>query len=617
MLDTEVGPLATMSPGAGLSVVHPRRERIFVVLLLAGSALVFLWNLDVSGYANAYYAAAAQAGAESWKAMFFGSLDPASAITVDKPPLALWPLALSVRGFGLSPWSILVPQALEGVASVALLHACVRRATGAAAPALLAGLAFTLTPVAALVFRYDNPDALLVLLLVGAAYATLRAIEGRRATWWLVLAGALCGLGFLTKMLEAFVVLPAMALTFLVHGRGPVRARLLRLCAAGLALVTAAGWWVAIVELTPAVDRPFVGGSPTDSVLELALGYNGMARLTGSTASTTGGGFASTNLARIGRTDLGGEVMWLVPAALVLAGLAWWVARRDPALARIRPSLLLWSTWLVLGATTFAAMTGIFHAYYTVLLAPAIAALVGTGCWVAWERRDAPGVRRCMSWATGATAALAAGTLLVLGFEVRWVSVPVLALGLVAATLLHPRVGLRELTPFAATLALVAALAGPAVFVGETVRLPHVGSGPLAGPGHGASSTELLAGAASPGVGSSGYRPVTPGVTRELADRPGDFTWSAAAMGARSAAAYQLATGAPVLAIGGYKGTDPYPTLAAFEAMVAAGKIHWLVPGGTSGIAARAIQEWVASRFDSVVVDGQVLYDLSHRLGRP
>lgn len=587
-----------------------RDERTHLLVLVAGSALVFLWDLDVSGYANVYYSAAAQAGAESWKAMIFGSLDPANAITVDKPPLALWPMDLAVRMFGLSSWSILVPQALEGVASVALLWACVRRATGAATPALLAGLAFALTPVTALVFRYNNPDAMLVLLLVGAAYATLRSVGSSRPGWWLFLAGTLCGLGFLTKMLEAFIVLPALALTHLVHGRGRWPGRLAGLCAGELGVAVAAGWWVALVELSSSASRPFVGGSPTNSVLQLALGYNGLSRLTGSISSSTATGFGATNLARIGRTDLGGEVMWLAPAAVVLAILAWRVSR-DPALARIRPGLLLWTTWLALGAATFAGMSGIFHTYYTAILAPALAALAGTGAWLAWQRRSDARTRRVMSWTVGATSATAAGTLLAVGFYVQWVAVPVLAGGLVMAVLLHPWVGLRRLTPLVGALALTSVLAAPTLFVAETVRLPHVGAGPMAGPGRGATSTALYGGTSSPLPGLGGYRPMVPGVARTLADGAGRFTWAAAALGARSAAAYQLASGAPVMAIGGYKGADPLPTLDRFRTLVGEGDVHWFIPGGTSGTVGREIQTWVESQFAPVLVDGQLLYDVS------
>jgi 4-amino-4-deoxy-L-arabinose transferase-like glycosyltransferase len=208
--------------------------------LLAGTGVLYLWGLSASGWANAFYSAAAQAGSRSWTAWFFGSSDAANAITVDKTPAALWVTGLSVRLFGLSSWSILVPQALMGVATVALLYAAVRRTAGPAA-GLLAGTVLALTPVAVLMFRFNNPDALLTLLLVGAAYATLRAVEAGRARW-LVLAAALVGLGFLTKMLQAYLVLPALAAAWLLAapvGRGR---RLRGLAAAAATLLVSSGW---------------------------------------------------------------------------------------------------------------------------------------------------------------------------------------------------------------------------------------------------------------------------------------------------------------------------------------------------------------------------------------
>ena len=162
-------------------------------VLLAATAALYLWNLSASGWANAFYSAAAQAGASDWTAMLFGSSDAANAITVDKTPAALWVIDVSVRLFGLNPWSILVPQALEGVGAVALLYAAVRRVSGDGA-ALLAGAVFALTPVAALIFRFNNPDALLVLLLVAAAYCVQRACEKDSSRWWLIAAGSSRGL---------------------------------------------------------------------------------------------------------------------------------------------------------------------------------------------------------------------------------------------------------------------------------------------------------------------------------------------------------------------------------------------------------------------------------------
>ncbi|MCW2768368.1 MAG: glycosyl transferase, partial [Nocardioides sp.] len=286
-----------------------RAEREGLLLLLTGTAALYLWNLDVSGWANSYYSAAAQAGAESWKAFFFGSLDVGNAITVDKTPLSLWAMALSVRFFGMSSWSILVPQALAGVGAVWLLFASVRHTTRSAGAGLLAGALFAVTPVAALMFRYNNPDAMLTILLVGAGYATLRSLDSPRALRWLVLAGSLAGLGFLTKMFEAFLVLPALALTYAVFAAVPFRTRVSHLVAALGAVLVSAGWWVVVVELWPAGSRPYIGGSTNNSVLQLALGYNGLGRITGNqTTSFSNTILSAANIARISRTDIAGEI---------------------------------------------------------------------------------------------------------------------------------------------------------------------------------------------------------------------------------------------------------------------------------------------------------------------
>ncbi|OKH61486.1 hypothetical protein EB74_20095, partial [Mycobacterium sp. SWH-M5] len=255
-------------------------EHVALPLLLAATALLYVWNLSVSGWANPFYSAAAQAGAKDWIAMLFGSTDPANAITVDKTPAALWVIDVSVRLFGLSSWSVLLPQAAEGVAAVAVLYAAVRRAAGWHA-ALLAGAVSALTPVAALIFRFNNPDALLVLLLVVAAYCVQRGTEKDASRWWFVAAGLAVGFGFLAKMLQAFLVLPALVAAALVAGDRPLRKRIGDLAAAGAALVVSGGWYLVLVELWPSGSRPYIGGSQNDSIVELALGYNGLGRLTG------------------------------------------------------------------------------------------------------------------------------------------------------------------------------------------------------------------------------------------------------------------------------------------------------------------------------------------------
>ena len=259
-----------------------------LLILLVGTAVLYLWDLGASGWANSFYSAAVQAGSKSWKAFFFGSSDASNFITVDKPPAFLWPMEISARIFGVNSWSILVPQALEGVATVGLVYLAVRRWFSAQA-AILAGAVVALTPVAAMMFRYNNPDAMLALLLTGATYATMRGLE-KAQTKWLVLAGALVGFGFITKMMQAFLILPVMAVVYLLAAPTGWWRRVWQVVLMGVSVVVAAGWWVAAVALTPAADRPYVGGSQNNSILNLIFGYNGFGRLTGNESGSVGGG---------------------------------------------------------------------------------------------------------------------------------------------------------------------------------------------------------------------------------------------------------------------------------------------------------------------------------------
>jgi 4-amino-4-deoxy-L-arabinose transferase-like glycosyltransferase len=362
--------------------VKPAAPLGALLLLTAG---LYCWSLSRNGYANQYYAAAVQAGTHSWKAFLFGSLDPANYITVDKPPASLWLMELSSRLFGFSSISMLLPQALEGVAAVALLYATVRRWFGQSA-ALLSGLILAVTPVAALMFRFNNPDALLVLLLVLAAYCVTRALE-RGRTRWLMLAGTALGFAFLTKMLQGFLVLPALGLVYAVAAPVALRRRLWQLCLAGVALGVSAGWSVALVEVWPASARPFIGGSSNDNILQLVFGYNGLDRI----GSGSGGGGAnfsgSPGILRLFNSLMGGQISWLLPAALIsLVVGSIWTARR-PRTDRTRAALLLWGGWLIVSAAIYSYMAGIIHPYYTNTIAPAIAVLVGVGATLLWRQR--------------------------------------------------------------------------------------------------------------------------------------------------------------------------------------------------------------------------------------
>ena len=368
-------------------------------MLLVATAVLYLWNLSASGWANAFYTAAAQAGASDWTAMLFGSSDAANAITVDKTPAALWVIDLSVRLFGLNPWSVLVPQALEGVAAVALLYAAVRRVAGPGA-GLLAGAVFAVTPVAALIFRFNNPDALLVLLLVAAAYCVQRACEKDASRWWLVAAGVAVGFGFLAKMLQAFLVLPGFAAAYAVAGHRPLKRRLGDLLVAGAAVVVSGGWYLALVELWPASSRPYIGGSQHNSIIELTLGYNGLGRLTGNEPGGLGNLNHDVGWDRLFGMGMGLDIAWLLPAAVICLVAGVILMRRAPRTDPARAALILWGGWLAVTAVVFSFANGIVHSYYTVALAPAIGACLGIGATLLWQNRSDiraadRAVRRC------------------------------------------------------------------------------------------------------------------------------------------------------------------------------------------------------------------------------
>ncbi|ACU35670.1 ArnT family glycosyltransferase [Actinosynnema mirum] len=633
------------------------RPHLPLLVLLLGTAVLYLYRLGDSGWANAYYSAAAQAGATSWKAWFFGSSDASNAITVDKTPASLWFMGLSARLFGVNAWAVLVPQALMGVGSVWLLHATVKRTSGEAA-GLLAGAVLALTPVAVLMFRFNNPDALLVLTLVAAAYCAVRATES--ASWrWLALAGVAVGLGFLAKMLQAFLVLPALGLVYLLAAPTTWGRKALHLTGALGAVVVAGGWWVLAVELVPASERPYIGGSQGNSVLELALGYNGLGRLTGdevgSVGGGAGGGWGGTGWARLLGSEMGGQIAWLLPTAVILLIAGWWAGTRGD-----RVGLGLWGGWLLVTGGVFSFMNGIIHAYYTVALAPAIGGLVGTGAVALWRRREDPVAAAALSGAVAVTALQC--YLLLLDWSSP-LAIAVLVLGLVAAIgLFLPRVApVVVVVP----VALVAVLLGPGAYSVATAATPHSGAIPSAGPagagmggmpggggpggggqGDGGRATRQgttggqSAGVDGAGRGDGGARQggagmgggggmggllnaPTPGagLTALLQEDAASYDWPAAVIGSNNAAGYQLAAGVPVMALGGFNGTDPAPTLERFQQHVADGRVHYLIAAqmmrGESGSDdAHRIGEWVAENFTAATVDGATVYDLTARAQR-
>ncbi|WP_406738194.1 glycosyltransferase family 39 protein [Streptomyces sp. NBC_00853] len=730
-------PEARAGTSRRAAVDRPRWELPSLAGLLIATAVLLLWDLGSSGYANSFYSAAVQAGSESWKAFFFGSSDAGNSITVDKPPAALWPMMLSVRLFGLGSWQILVPQALMGVATTGVLYAAVRRQFGPGA-GLLSGAAFALTPVAALMFRFNNPDALLTLLLTVTVYCVLRALDGAR-TQWLVWAGVAVGFAFLTKTLQAFVILPPLALLYAVCAPTRLRKRLGQLLLAGLAMVVAGGWWVAVVELWPAASRPYIGGSQDNSFLELTLGYNGLGRINGNETGSVGGGrggagggggWGETGIDRLFSGNIGGQIAWLLPAALILlvAGLVvTWRARRatDSLEGMARAAFLAWGGSMLITAVVFSYMQGIFHEYYTVALAPFVAALIGMGAAVLWEERGGKAAAITLS---GTLALTAVWSFVLLGRAtgyLPWLRWAVLVGGLLAAAALPfaAQAGRRALQATAA-LGVAAALAGPFAYCLTTVSTAHTGSivtagpavaggrggpgGMMGGPG-GPGGTGRFGEMVQGGQGRQGGMPnggrqgggqqggmppqgampqggmpqgaMPPGGTapggmpqgqngrggerfggggqggqggqggpggllngarvsaeakKALTTDADEYTWAAAAIGSQNAASYQLASGVPVMPIGGFNGSDPSPTLEQFQKYVQDGKIHWFIgqstgaggaeggmpggggrggagggPGGPGGGTSTEIETWIKANFKETTVGGATFYDLT------
>ncbi|HEX2705318.1 MAG TPA: glycosyltransferase family 39 protein, partial [Candidatus Lustribacter sp.] len=469
----------------------PAWARPSLLVLLVATAALYLVNLTANGWANAYYSAAAQAGSSSWSAFFFGSSDAGNSITVDKTPASLWAMALSVRLLGLSSFAILLPEALMGVASVGVLYATVKRHFGAGA-GLIAGAVLALTPVAVLMFRFNNPEALLVLLMTLAAWATVKSVE-RASPKWFMLVGVFIGLGFLTKMLQVLLVVPAFALAYLVAAPTTLRRRIWHSVLGALAIVVSTGWWIAVVELLPTNLRPYIGGSQTNSVLELTLGYNGLGRLNGNEAGSVvpggnpgAGMWGETGWLRMFGSSIGGQVAWLLPAALVLlvAGLA--LRGRRPRTDARRAAYLAWGGWLVVTTVTFSLMAGIFHDYYTIALAPAIGALVGMGLAELWERRESAAIRVVLAVLLAGTSVWAFVLLARTETWLPWLRMVALGLGMACAVLLLVVTAMpRRAVPALVGAALVAALAAPTAYSLQTAGTAHSGSIVSAGPSTG------------------------------------------------------------------------------------------------------------------------------------
>ncbi|MBV8959488.1 MAG: glycosyltransferase family 39 protein, partial [Actinobacteria bacterium] len=481
-----------------------------------------------------------------------------------------------------------------GIGSVLILHRLVRKWMGELA-AHLAALALAVTPVAALMFRFNNPDGVLTFLLLASAWALWAAIESGR-TRHLVVSAVLMGFAFNTKMLQAFVVLPVFILVYLWAGPPKLGRRIVQLAYAAAALIVSAGWWVAIVALWPAASRPYVGSTNNNSILSLVFGYNGLSRIFGNGQGAPGGGAGpggaggpgggggfggSPGWLRMFNNAVGGQISWLLPLALAGLAAGIWLTLRNRRTDTGRAGWLLWGGWTLITLAVFSQAQGVFHQYYTVALAPGVAALAGGGAVALWRLGR---TQKWLGWALPAAIAVTAWWAVTLLHRtptyVPWLRTAIvvgatLAVAgfVVAASYRH-----RLTVTVAAVVAGATLLAGPVAYTLTTVRNPAGGSLAAAGP----STISGPGGRGGPGEATT----VDAGLISYLESHRNGAQYVVAAFGSQSSASVIIATGQPVITIGGFNGGDPAPTLAQFQKLVADGKVRYILlsdQGGPGG----------------------------------
>ena len=625
--------------------------------LLLFTAIFYLWNLTINGMANSYYAAAAQAASTNWTAWLFGSLDTANFVSVDKPPISMMIMGLFGRIFGFSSWSMLLPHALAGIATVALVYLTVKRWYGARA-GLIAGIVMAMTPAAALMFRFNNPDSFLTLFLTASAYAFLQSFEGKRPVLWLSLAGLFTGLAFNTKMLQGLLLLPIMTIIYISFARSKFTTRMWHLSVAGIVTIVSTFWWSVLVWLTPAANRPWVGSTNDNNIWSLIFGYNGFGRLFGHGSGPgggapgggrvanmaqigtqaaqsaqitplTGGGLGAsgrgggpggvgfggeTGLLRIFNESFGPNIAWLILVALIGGGLVIWLLRRAPRRNKERVGVLLWLGWLLIHIVIFSMTSGTIHPYYVVAMAPALAALVGIGApyiWQAYTRRTK------VAWILPMSIALTIIlSIIMLGYSNYWpwlMWLVMIAGGVATILTLLPLSQTKRLKQIILGLAITAGMAAPIVFSVSTVATAHSGSIPTAGPGASAMSN----------TNNESARAESTLVSFLLENRHGT-TWLAAVNSANESAPIQLSSSQPVMAIGGFNGSDSTLTLSQFKQLVKQGKVRYYVvnsrqgkssgPSGMGGPGSNSeILTWVKSAGSKVDYGGTqyTVYDLA------
>ncbi|WP_333740534.1 ArnT family glycosyltransferase, partial [Streptomyces sp. IBSBF 2806] len=653
--------LLTGAPG------DPRWARPALWAILALATTLYAWNLSsITG--NTFYDAAVYSGTKSWKAFFFGALDAGSFITVDKPPFALWVMGLSARVLGYGTWQLTLPMIAAGTGSVALLYRLIKRDFGAVA-ATISALTLTLTPITVALTRDTNPDPVLVFLMLLGGAALLKAVRNGRLMP-LVWSGVAIGFAFNTKMMQAYVVLPAFFLVYLWAANASLGKRIRNVAVGAVALLVSSAWWMVVVDLIPASSRPYIGGSTDNTVWDLVIGYNGFGRIFGASSSVGSQGNGASfggeaGLYRMFNDIMGGQISWLIPFAAIALTAGLTLRGRAPRTDARRAALMLWGGWFVLHYLTFALAEGTFHPYYVTAMAPGIAALTGAGGVMLHQAfRDGAVVR----WGWVLPVAVTGGTVwaVVLLQRVSGSGTPYTVAEVVAGVagaaavigLLVGRFTKRHrLMGVAGLAAIVALLAGPAAYSVSAATSATNGTNPTAGPntggqggqggmggmggngvgrrtsgpdsgpgsGPGTNSAEELresggteSGGASSGTGESGAAGggmgggggVSSAMITFLKKNQDGATWLVAVATDQTASSIILESGQPVISMGGWSGSDNAMTPAKLKSLVKAGKLHYIVIGDSGqGSADSGISAWVKAN-GTAVSDYSGLYRL-------
>ncbi|MDN3027536.1 glycosyltransferase family 39 protein [Streptomyces sp. S.PB5] len=621
--------------GHAQQTVHiaPTRQRprpwpayALIAILVLGTVL-YGWVLWTDSWGNTYYTAAVKSMSSNFTNFLFGSFDPAGTVTIDKPPLALWPQVVSVKIFGFHQWSVLLPQVVEGVAAIFLLHRAVRMWAGEKA-ALIAALVFALTPVTVAITRTNNTDTMLVLTLVAAACTITRAIkalEPHTRTKWLLFTAFLIGCGFLAKMAAAYIVLPAFFAAYLAGSKAHWRRQVLDLAGAAVVLLASSLWWVAACGLWPG-KKPYVGGSTDGTALDLILGYNGLGRVFGGDGNGTGGAAATggaggpggggpgaggasfggpPGAGRMFGDAVGGQISWLLPLALIALAFAALLGfrrlrRSDPADPAHRAGWVLWGGWLLVNALVFSNQKGVFHPYYTTLMAPAIGALVGAGTvWAFQKYQERHGLGRFMLPAGVAVTAAWAWVLISRDTSWHgWLRYAVVLVALVAILALV----LRKVPKAGIALGLGAVLLAPAVWsAAGSVSTAGTPSLPAAGP-----VEEVMPAGWDSGELTAEQRKI---LSYAKSHSSGAGITLAVEGGSQAAGVYIVATSQSVVGMGGFDGKDPVPSVDQLSTWVREGRLRFvLTGGGMMNTDAKTLIErtkWIKQNCHPVLTAGQ------------